>query len=44
LDVQSLRGANADADHYLLIVGLSGRIARMTDSRITKIGSKYGKR
>jgi hypothetical protein len=38
LDVRGIRGANADTDHYLLIAGSRGRIARMTDRRSTKTG------
>jgi cell division septal protein FtsQ len=39
LAVRSLRGANAD--HYLLTASLRSWITRMTDNRVTKIGSKY---
>lgn len=31
LDVLSFRGANVDTDHYLIIVGLRGRMAGMRD-------------
>jgi hypothetical protein len=41
LDVRSFRRANADTDHYLLIAGLRGQIARMTGRRTNKAGSKY---
>jgi hypothetical protein len=43
LDVRSYRGANADSDHYLLIVKLRCRIAQRKSKRIPKPPPKYNR-